>query len=74
MLTSIASAVLALAILAFVALVSGVLLWDGLAVELHGHGAAVGRQTRLARLRIAVGAIGFAIAAWVALGLLTHAH
>lgn len=61
--------VLALGILAFVALASAVLLWDGLA-EVAGH-APVREHPRA---RLVVGAIGFAVVLWLAFGLLTHAH
>ncbi len=72
--TSIASRILAFATMAFIALGSGLLLWDGLAAEFgRGRDKAV-RPSRNARLRVVVGAIGFAIACWIGLGMLTHAR
>lgn len=65
---------LAIAILLFVGVASGVLLWDGLAVGAgHGHPGA-GRELRRARLQLVVGLAGFAIVLWIAFGLLTHAR
>lgn len=67
------SRVLLAAILAFVAIASGVLLWEGLATAVaHGH-PATHREARRARARVAVGVIGFAIVLWIALGMFTHA-
>jgi hypothetical protein len=60
-------------IVAFLAIASGVLVWDGLAAASAGRVAAPSER-RLARLRLAVGVAGFGVALWLALGLLTHAH
>jgi hypothetical protein len=69
---SVASIVLAVGILAFMAIASAFLIWDGLA-----HEFARGAGTRVAgwrsRARLAVGVIGFALALWIGLGLLTRA-
>jgi hypothetical protein len=67
------SGILAAAILVFVAIASGVLLWDGLAVAgAHGHPGA-GREVRRAHARVVVGVIGLALVLWIALGILTRA-
>lgn len=66
------STILVAAILAFVAIASGVLLWEGLAVAAHGH-PGTDREARRARARVAVGVIGLAIVLWIGLGILTHA-
>ncbi len=66
------SPVLAVAIVVFLGVVSAVLVVDGLASGLGGEGSA-GPRWR-ARLRFAVGVLGVAIALWVGLGMLTHAH
>jgi hypothetical protein len=47
-----------------------VLLWEGLAEVRHGH-AAVREH---ARARLLVGAFGFALVLWLAIGLLTRAR
>src|SRR5574341_398069 len=59
----------------FLAVGSGVLLWDGLAAGglRHGRGAAL-QDADHARARLAAGIVGFAISAWALLGLLTHAR
>jgi hypothetical protein len=67
------SLILAVGLLAFVFVASGVLLWEGLAEAGHGH-AAVHRGLRHARARLVVGAIGFALALWIAIGLLSRAR
>jgi hypothetical protein len=60
--------------LLFVGVVSGALLWEGLALGL-AHGPAIGPHARArARARIAFGAIGLALVVWIATGLLTHAR
>ena len=64
------SVILAIGLLAFVGLASAVLLWDGLSEVRDGH-AAVHEH---ARARLVVGAIGFALALWLAIGFLSHAH
>jgi hypothetical protein len=66
------SIVLVTAILVFVGTASAVLIWDGLATGL-GKGAAPGRPRWRARLRFGIGVLGFALALWVALGLLSRA-
>lgn len=63
---------LALALVLFVGIASAVLLWDGLSAMTPG-GAAAHASWRT-RARIVVGVIGFAIALWIVLGVLTHAH
>ncbi len=66
------SRILVTAILAFVGIASGVLLWEGLAVGVtHGH-AEPGREPWRARTRIVVGVTGLAIVLWIAFGLLTR--
>jgi hypothetical protein len=48
-------------------------VWDGLATGFgHGHAAAL-HGTDHAKGRLAAGIVGFAIAVWIALGMLTHA-
>ncbi|MGB8932121.1 MAG: hypothetical protein WCC48_12835 [Anaeromyxobacteraceae bacterium] len=60
-------------LLLFLLVGSGVLMWDGLATGFgHGRAAAL-HGTDHARARLAVGIVGFAIVAWIALGVLTHA-
>lgn len=67
------SGILAAAILVFVGIASGVLLWDGLAVAgARGHPGA-DREVRRAHARVAVGVIGLALVLWIALGILTRA-
>lgn len=68
------SQVLAAALLAFVAIGSGVLVWDGLATGVGGGRAEAAREVRRARARLAAGVVGLALAIWIALGLLTHAR
>jgi hypothetical protein len=69
----IVSGILGAAILAFVGIASGVLLWEGLAVATaHGH-AGPDREVRRARARMAVGVLGLAIVLWIGLGIITHA-
>ena len=68
--TSLASKILAFGIVAFIGVASAVLLWDGLAAEV-GKGAGPSWRTRA---RLVVGGVGFAIALWVALGILTRAR
>jgi hypothetical protein len=58
-------------LLLFLLVGSGVLLWDGLATTIHGRAAALHDH---AKGRLAAGIIGFAIVAWIALGMLTHAR
>ena len=60
----------------FLAVGSAVLLWDGLASGAlhHGHHGAAIHDTEHARMRLVSGIVGFAIAAWVLLGMLTHAR
>ena len=74
MFTSTASRILAFAVLAFMALASGLLLWDGLATEFRRDRENAGRALRNARLRVAVGVLGLAIACWIGLGMITHAR
>lgn len=64
------SVVFAIGLLAFVGLTSAVLLWEGLSDVRHGH-AAVHEH---ARARIIVGAIGFALVLWLAIGFLSRAR
>jgi hypothetical protein len=66
------STALVIGILAFVAVASGVLLWEGLAARAAAGQAEAGRDLRRARARLAVGAIGIAIVVWIALGILTR--
>jgi hypothetical protein len=68
------STALMIGILVFVAVASGVLLWEGLAARAAEGHAGTGRDLRRARARLAVGAIGIAIVLWIALGLLTRAR
>lgn len=72
--TSTMSQVLAVAILVFVAIGSGVLVWDGLAAGVGRHAAGSTSEIRRARARLAAGVLGLALVLWVALGLLTHAR
>lgn len=65
---------LTIGILAFVAVASGVLLWEGLAARAAHGQPGTGRDLRWTRARLAVGAIGVAILLWVALGILTRAR
>lgn len=62
--------ILAFAILAFVGIASSVLLWDGLA---SGDRGGAARLRARSRAEVVVGAVGFAVALWIALGLLMHA-
>ncbi len=68
-----ASRILAVAIVAFVAVASGLLMWDGLAAEFTRERAEP-REVWKTRARLAVGVVGFALAVWVGLGMLTHAR
>ncbi|HVI73707.1 MAG TPA: hypothetical protein VM683_01870 [Anaeromyxobacteraceae bacterium] len=70
---SVASLVLAFGILAFMAIASAFLIWDGLAHEFARRDAERVRGWR-SRTRLAVGVLGFSVATWLALGLLTRAH
>ncbi len=72
--TSTMSQVLAVAILVFVAIGSGVLVWDALAAGVGRHAAGSDSEIRRARVRLAAGVLGLALVLWVALGLLTHAR
>jgi hypothetical protein len=56
----------------FLAIGSGVLLWDGLATGAlrHGHGAAL-HDPEHPRARLVAAIVGFVIAAWALLGLLS---
>jgi hypothetical protein len=67
------SLVLATALLVFVGVASGVLVWDGLATGLGKRAAAAGVRVWRARLRFAIGVVGFGLALWFALGLLNRA-
>jgi hypothetical protein len=67
------SRILVAAVLAFVGIASGVLLWEGLAVGATHGPAVAGRERWRARARIAVGVTGLAIVLWIAFGLLTRA-
>lgn len=67
------SRILVAAILVFVAIASGVLLWEALAVGVAPRHQETGRGLRRARARLAVGVIGLAIVLWIALGMLTRA-
>lgn len=64
------SVILAVGLLAFVGLASAVLLWEGLSEARHGHAALHAHP----RARLVVGAIGFAVALWLAIGLLSSAR
>ena len=69
------SVIIAIGILAFVGLASGVLLWDGLAgtFAVRRH-AGPANQLERARAELVVGALGLGIVVWIALGMLTRAH
>jgi hypothetical protein len=65
---------LLVALLAFMALASGVLMWDGLAAAV-GHARELDAgELRRARLRLAAGAAGVAVVLWLAFGLVTRAR
>lgn len=64
---------LALALVVFVGVASAILLWDGLAGVAPGGGAAAPRSWRT-RARVVIGVIGFALAFWIVLGMLTRAR
>jgi len=67
------SRILVIATLAFLALASSVLVWDGLAMGVgHGRGFAP-RDLRRVRFRFTVGVVVFAVVLWMAFGLLTRA-
>jgi len=66
--------VLAIAIVVFVGVASGVLVWEGLATGFGKRAAADAGGRPRALARFAFGAIGVAIALWLALGMLTRAH
>jgi hypothetical protein len=66
------SIVLGAAILVFVGIASGVLIWEGLASGL-GRRTAAGAPGWRVRIRFAIGVLGFGLALWIALGLLTRA-
>lgn len=71
---SLASSILALGIVAFVAIASAMLMWNGLAAEFaKGRAGARARLLHGARARLLIGVLGFALALWLALGLLTRA-
>jgi len=55
------------------AIASAFLIWDGLAHEFARRDAERVRGWR-SRTRLAVGVLGFSVATWLALGLLTRAH
>ncbi len=59
-------------LLLFLLVGSGFLVWDGLSAGLHGGAAIRGHEH--VRARLAVGIFGFGLAAWILLGMLTHAH
>ncbi len=67
------SRILVTAILVFVGIASGVLLWESLAVGVAHRHAYVGREVWRTRAQLAVGVIGIAIVLWIAFGLLTRA-
>lgn len=67
------SRILVVAILGFLGVVSGVLLWEGLAVGATHGPAVAGRARWRTRARIAVGVTGLAIVIWITFGLLTRA-
>lgn len=67
------SRILVAAILAFVGIASGVLLWEGLAIATAHGRAGPDAEVRRARARVAVGVLGLAIVLWIALGIITHA-
>ena len=64
------SVAFAIGLLAFVGLTSAVLLWEGLSEVRRGHTAV----HEHARARVLVGAIGFALVLWLAIGFLSRAH
>jgi hypothetical protein len=57
---------------AFLLIASGVLLWEGLASTMMREHPKVSREVRDAPLRLAIGFVGFAIALWIRLGMLTR--
>jgi hypothetical protein len=62
-------------LLLFVLVGSGVLMWDGLATGGFGHGrGAALHPHEHAKARLAVGVFGLAVAVWILLGMLSHAH
>jgi hypothetical protein len=70
---SILSQLLVFGVLVFLAVGSGVLFWDGLALG-FGHGRSGGASVRLARFRLIAGLLGVALAVWLAAGYLTRVH
>lgn len=67
------SRLLVTALLAFVGVASGALLWEGIAAgAAHGMPGARG-VLHAGRARLVVGAIGLAAVLWIASGILTHA-
>jgi len=72
--TSTVSQILAVGILVFVAIGSGVLAWDGFAAGVGRERAEAAREVRRARVRLATGVVGLAVVLWIALGMLTHAR
>ncbi len=67
------SRIIATALLLFVGVASGALLWDGLALSLAHGRAGSDREVRQGRARVVFGAVGVGIAIWLISGLLTHA-
>lgn len=67
------SRILVAALLVFVGIASGVLLWEGLAAGLADGHRGPGRELRRARVRLTMGAVGLAIVIWIAFGILTRA-
>jgi hypothetical protein len=70
--SSLTSIVLVGGVIVFIAIASATLIWDGLATEFTS-GAVRRRASWRSRARLAVGVLGFALALWVGLGLLTRA-
>lgn len=72
---SILSQILVFSILIFLAVGSGVLAWDGLALgfgRAHAGGSAAFHWR--ARVRLAAGLLGVALAIWLAAGYITRVH
>jgi len=67
------STLLVAAVLVFVGVASGALLWEALAVGVASGHSQMRRELRRTRARLAVGVIGLAIVLWIALGMLTRA-
>jgi len=69
--TSVLSQILVFGILLFLAIGSGVLAWDGLALAV-GRARQGGAGERWARLKLVAGLIGVGLAVWLAVGYLNQ--